>query len=257
MKITVCQLRNDPEELNSDWQKLIAHVQQSRSELVLLPEMPFYPWPCRSRQPDPAIWEASVDTHRRWLGRLGELNKAAVAGSVPILAEGRRFNEAFLCSPRGGYRAVRRKTFLPDEEGFWEASWYERGPVSFPAIDALGTRIGFLICTEMWFGQHARAYGKNDVGLLMVPRATPRSSADKWLAGGRTAAVVSGAFCLSSCLGGTDDNGMQWAGRGWVVEPEEGEVLGVTSRAEPFITLDIDLQVAQKAKLTFPRYVQE
>ena len=257
MNVTVCQLRNDPAELHSDWQQLVAHVRQHRSELVLLPEMPFFPWPCRSRQPDPALWQVSVGTHRQWLDRLGELKASVVAGSVPILAEGRRFNEAFLWSPRDGYRAARRKTFLPNEEGFWEASWYERGPASFPAIEALNTRMGFLICTEMWFGQHARAYGKVGVDLLLVPRATPLTSADKWLAGGRTAAVVSGAFCLSSCLGGTDRHGMQWAGRGWIVEPEEGEVLGVTSSGEPFITLDIDLHLAQKAKQTFPRYVKE
>ena len=48
---------------------------------------------------------------------------------------------------------------------------------------------------------------------------------------------------------------MQWAGQGWIIEPEEGDVLGVTSRSEPFITLDIDLHLAENAKLTFPRYV--
>ena len=44
MKVTVCQLRNDPAELHSDWQQLVAHVRQHRSELVLLPEMTFSPW---------------------------------------------------------------------------------------------------------------------------------------------------------------------------------------------------------------------
>ena len=75
------------------------------------------------------------------------------------------------------------------------------------------------------------------------------------MAGGRTAAVVSGAFCLSSCFGGRDRYGMQWAGRGWIIEPEEGDILAVTSRSQPFITLDIDLQVADRAKQTYPRYV--
>lgn len=257
MRVTVCQLRNDPEQLREDWQELIAHVRQTRSELVLLPEMPFYPWPCRSRQPDPTRWEESVVAHRQWLARLDELDVAAVTGSVPIITEDRRFNEAFLWSAQRGCRPVHRKTFLPDEEGFWEASWYDRGSVSFTACEAVGARLGFLICTEMWFAEHARFYGKDGVHLLLVPRATPFGSADKWLAGGRTAAVVSGAYCLSSCLGGTDRGGMQWAGRGWIIEPEEGEVLAVTTRSDPFMTMDIDLHAAEKAKQTYPRYVTE
>lgn len=257
MKVTVCQLSNDPKQLERDWQGLVAHVRRCRSEFVLLPEMPFYPWPCFSRRPDPARWEASVAAHRQWLERLPELGAAAVAGTIPTISGRQRFNEAFLWSPAGGYRGARQKTFLPEEEGFWESSWYDRGPVEFAAIEGGGVRMGFLICTEMWFAERARAYGRAGIHLLLVPRATPLPSADKWLAGGRTAAVISGAFCLSSCFGGGGRSGMQWAGRGWIIEPEEGDTLALTSRSQPFITLDIDLQVADNAKRTYPRYVAE
>ena len=257
MKVTVCQLSNDPGKLRDDWLALCEHVRSYSSDLVLLPEMPFYPWVCRSRQVDPGAWEASVNAHRRWLDRLEALETDVVAGTMPIIEADRRFNEGFVWLQKSGYRAVHRKTYLPDEDGFWEASWYDRGPVSFAAVEAAGIRLGFMICTELWFGEHARAYGRAGVQLLLVPRATPLSSADKWLAGGRTAAVSAGAFCLSSCFGGTDRHGMRWAGRGWVIEPEEGDVIGVTSRSQPFITLEVDLQVAERAKNTFPRYVPE
>ena len=255
MKVTVCQLHNDPDRLHTDWQALVEHLRHNRSDLVLLPEMPFHPWPCRIRQPDVDLWAASVDAHRQWLGRLEELQAAAVAGTVPVITANRRFNEAFLWSRQDGYRAARQKSILPDEDDFWEASWYHRGPGKFDPVEMGDARLGFLICTEMWFGEHARTYGKAGIHLLLVPRATPLSSADKWLAGGRTAAVVSGAFCLSSCFGGTDRSGMQWAGRGWIIEPEEGDILAVTSASRPFITMDIDLRAAEKAKQTFPRYV--
>jgi len=82
------------------------------------------------------------------------------------------------------------------------------------------------------------------------------ASADKWLAGGRAAAVMCGAFCLSSNRGGLDINGMEWAGQGWIIEPD-GEILGLTSLEDPFVTVDIDLQTAEKAKKTYPRYVLE
>jgi N-carbamoylputrescine amidase len=69
--------------------------------------------------------------------------------------------------------------------------------------------------------------------------------------------VISGAFCLSSNLAGTTADGGDFAGVGWIVEPEEGKILGQTSSAEPFLTVDVDLAEADRAKTTYPRYVQE
>jgi N-carbamoylputrescine amidase len=77
------------------------------------------------------------------------------------------------------------------------------------------------------------------------------------VAGGRTAAVVSGAFCLSSNRGGVDETDLAWGGAAWITEPEEGEVLALTTEEEPFATVDIDLNVAKQAKATYPRYVLE
>jgi N-carbamoylputrescine amidase len=73
--------------------------------------------------------------------------------------------------------------------------------------------------------------------------------------GGQAAAVVSGAFCLSSNLAGKTPQGGDYAGVGWIIEPGEGKVLGLTSEAQPFLTLDIDLAEADRAKATYPRYV--
>src|SRR6185436_14639099 len=90
------------------------------------------------------------------------------------------------------------KYYLPNETGFWEATWYERGDGVFAPIQADGLTIGLMICTDLWFFEKARAYGKHGIHLLANPRATMKSSVDKWLVGGRAAAVTSGAFCLSS-----------------------------------------------------------
>jgi N-carbamoylputrescine amidase len=69
--------------------------------------------------------------------------------------------------------------------------------------------------------------------------------------------VISGAFCLSSNLAGPTSDGGDFAGVGWIVEPEEGEILGRTSSADPFLTVDVNLADADRAKSTYPRYVLE
>ncbi len=255
MKVTVCELRNDLGALQQDWQSLVAHVQSEGSELVLLPEMAFYPWLARTTQVDPAAWQASVEAHDQWMLRFNDLSPAIVAGSRPAIRQGKRLNDGFIWDAETGYSAIHTKCYLPDEEGFWEASWYERGECEFSVEQRNKARLGFLICTDLWFNFHAREYAKQGVHLLVCPRATPEGSVEKWIAGGRTAAVVSGAFCLSSNFGGVSGEGMKWGGGGWIIEPEEGEVLGVTSQEQPFLTVDIDLGVAEKAKRTYPRYV--
>jgi isopenicillin N synthase-like dioxygenase len=45
-------------------------------------------------------------------------------------------------------------------------------------------------------------------------------------------------------------------GHGWIVGPD-GEVLGLTSRKQPFVTVAVDLGKAEIAKKTYPRYVLE
>jgi N-carbamoylputrescine amidase len=250
LRVTACELRT--ERLDEHWAALVEHVRRERSDVVLLPEMGLSPWFARRREFDPAAWRAAVDAHARHLAeRLADLGDAAVLGAAPVERDGRRVNEAFVAGPDGdGVRAAHQKYHLPDEEDFWEASWYERGDGSFEVVEAAGARVGFLVCTEMWFGERARAYGNSGAHLLAIPRCTPRETLDKWLAGGRTAAVVAGAYAASSNHG--DE---RFGGQGWIVDPD-GDVLAVTSREEPFATVDIDLAAAEAAKRTYPRYVE-
>lgn len=256
MKATVCQFGEGKAALEESWAGLVEHVRDQGSDLVLLPEMPFHDWLPAGEEVDVAAWEAAVQVHDHWMSRLRELSPAMVAGSRPVTRAGRRLNEAFLLD-RTGYHGVHDKVYLPDEEMFWEASWYEPGDGSFGVCEAGKARLGFLICTELWFTEHARSYGRRGAHIIACPRATPGTTADKWIAGGRAAAVCSGTWCLSSNRGGLDERGRLWAGAGWIIEPEAGEVLASTSVEEPFVTREISLEAAQAAKNTYPRYVRE
>src|SRR6266545_4072059 len=97
--------------------------------------------------------------------------------------------------------------------------------------------------------ERARAYGKAGAHLLAVPRATPHETLDKWLAGGRAAAVVAGAFALSSNPISRAGAAANLGGQGWIVGPE-GDVLAQTSRERPFATVAFDLDEAERAKQT-------
>ena len=218
---------------------------------MLLPEMPFYPWIAAEVPFELQEWEASVAEHERWVARLSELAPASVLGSRTVA---QRRNEGFAWDSQG-YRAVHEKYYLPEEAGFWEATWYERGEPDFTAVETASIKAGFAICTELWFTEHARHYAQQGIHVLACPRATEKATVDKWIAGGRAAAVMAGAFCISSNRAG-EGSGIHWGGNGWIIDPD-GELLGLTSSDDPFLTLDLDLEAAERAKATYPRYIAE
>ncbi len=253
MKTTITQI--DAGRLETDWQRLRQHVAAQRSQLVLLPEMCFAPWFCAKPKPDAAQWRAAVSAHDQWLARLPELGAEIVIGTAPRDSGDKRFNVAYAWTRSRGLQWLHQKTYLPNDESYWEANWYDRAPIAFQPARLEGVCVGLMICTELWFLQHARAYGKAGIHLLLNPRSTPRGTNAKWLAGGQTAAVVAGAFCLSSNHAG-QAGPLTLGGQGWLCDPD-GVTLATTSAAEPFVTLELDLRRAENAKSTYPRYVDD
>jgi len=256
MRVTVCQIHGRPEDLARDWDDLVKHVQVEASELVLLPEMPFYHWFPVSRQVEDEVWRSAVAAHDEWLGRLPTLTPAIILGTRPAMRDGKRINEGFVWWYPAGCQSRHQKFYLPDEEGYWEATWYERGDGAFTPFEAGEAKIGYQICTDLWFTQHARAFSRKGIHLLAAPRATPAATLDKWIAGGRTAAVISGAFCISSNRISSEDEEADQGGGSWIIDPN-GEVLGLTTKEDPFLTLDLDLSEADRAKKSYPRYVAD
>ena len=251
MKITVCETPNEETEFEKEWGRLARHVAREKSDLVLLPEMPFFHWFAENRKFDRKVWRRAVLEHRLWMARLPELGAPVVLGTRPVDSRGKKLNEGFVWSGKSGSRGVHSKRYLPDEPGFYEASWYDRGDGRFDPFSVAGWKGGFMICSDLWSMASARAYGKNGVDLIAVPRCTGAGSVEKWVAGGRVAAILSGAYCASSNRAGKGSK-VAFGGHGWIIDPN-GEILGLTSKERPFLTAGIDRSKAEKAKSTYPR----
>lgn len=250
MKVTVCQFHDDPKAFEIDWQMLVAHVRIERSDFVLLPEMPFYPWFATSRTFNASVWNAAVAAHEEWEQRLHDLAPAVVAATRPVDFGNERYNEGFVWDEEDGVRGAHAKAYLPDEEGVWEASWYNHATPDFTPLEVKGVNVGFLICTELWCMDQARLYGLEGTQLVLTPRLTSAATLDKWLAAGRVAAVLAGAFGLSSNR--FAESGL-YGGQGWIIDPD-GKVLALTSAAEPAVSATIDLGAVESARKTYPRY---
>jgi N-carbamoylputrescine amidase len=250
MKVTVCQLHDDRKSFADDWQRLVAHVQNEQSALVLLPDMPFYEWSFAKRTFDATTWRAAVHAHDEWEGRLRELAPAVVLGSRPIDFGNERYDEGFAWDSEYGLRSAHAKAYVSDRDGHWESSWYVSATPEFEPI-SLGVRgahgpvsAGFLIGAELWLTEQARLYGMEHVHLLASPRATA-SASEQWLTVGRTAAAVAHTYGLSSNRVGGHPH---FDGHGWIVDPQ-GDVLAITDESSPFASIHLDLsRVADRTR---------
>jgi len=108
--------------------------------------------------------------------------------------------------------------------------------------------VGFQLCTELLFTEPAREIGRSGAHLIAAPRAT--SGHRRWPMAACMAAVMSGCFVASANRRSYDSEA--FAGRSWLVSPD-GEVLGETSADMPFLTVEIALEEATRAKSTYPR----
>jgi N-carbamoylputrescine amidase len=207
--------------------------------------MPFGSWIAAGSAFDEGRWNESVDAHERGMPHLRELGAAVVAGTRPRRIGSLRVNEAFI-----GDEPVHTKQYFPDEEGFYEARWFDAGEQHFRIASAGGLRCGFLICTELMFNEHARHYGRAGAQVILVPRATGRSL-DRWLVAMRMAAIVSGCYVASS-----NRSGGMFGGGGWIIDPS-GSLVAATSEKEPVAFHDIDTELVARAQRDYPCYVRE
>lgn len=248
MRVTVCELPHEPGALAAAWAGLCQHTSRHRSELVLLPEFAMVEPVWEEECFDQARWAAALTQSGAWLERLPELGAMHVVGTRPATIAGRPFNQGYIWSAAGGLTPLRRKFFVPDEPGGWEARWFDRGDPTFPAFHAGAVTFGLNICTELWALETYGDYVENGVDLILSPRATAAATAAKWLSVGVVAAVRSGAFSVSSNR--VDPTGA-CGGVGWIISPQ-GQILATTSPESPFATIDIDLAASATARVGYP-----
>src|SRR5471030_1310500 len=258
MRVTVCELSDNEIRFIEDWTKLKNHLKTYKPDLLLLPEMPFSKWIASEKNADDATKVQSIQKHEKWMKELEQLKVKYTVYSKPVIDGGKFFNTAFVYEKGLGHYKIHTKSLFPEEEHFWEETWYDREEQSsFKLLEYGDIKIGVLLCTEMWFTEHAREYGKQGVDLLLCPRATGMASVNQWIRCGQTLSVISGAYCLSSNRSGQGDNDFQWGGMGWIAKPMSGNTLGITSADEKFITRDIDLSRSRAAKNEYPLYVKD
>jgi len=256
VKVGVCEMTPELDPGSPEWDALRRVLDAEHPELFVLNEMPFGEWVAAAPQFDADAWKRACEAHEEGVRRLDELGCPTVVGSRARELDGRRVNEAFVWTTSGGAVGVHTKQFFPDEEGYYEARWFQGGERHFRVVPAADVQVGFLLCTEVMFNEHARYYGRSGAQLILAPRAVGRASLPRWLVAMKMAAIVSGCYVLTSNRGGADSKGQLFGGCGWVVDPG-GELVAQTSEVTPVVFHEVDTDFVTRAQKEYPCYVSE
>jgi len=254
LKLAVCQLPTNLSHHHAAWKDFVRRLEHAQADLVLLNEMPFGAWIAGAGTFDEDQAAASVEAHRSALPALRKL-RTAVLGSRPVRGKKRLCNEAFLLAD-GIYKPIHHKQYFPQEEGFFEETWFAAERPGFEVAEYRGLRIGVLLCTELMFTEWARHYRRQGAHVIVTPRASG-SSIRHWDAAARMAALVSGCYVLSSNrVSNGAGFGPHFGGHGFAYSPV-GELLKETTAATPVLTVNIDLAVIAEAQRNYPCNVRE
>jgi len=251
MKLSICEFPDEAARKMKAWDALVEHAAAAKPDMVVLPEMPFCEWIFVGDAVDPVFWRSAMTAHDKMIDKFGELACDRVMSSRPVEEGGHRFNEAFLWSKASGYQPIRRKWYLPDVTLARETVWFDRGDRNFAPIPVGRLRVGVQLCSEIMFPEHAREIGFADAHLIVHPRAS--GGGRRWRAACEMSAISSGCYVVSANRRSYDRD--LFTGGSWLISPEAAN-LGETTTEQPFITAQIDVAVAEKAKTTYPRDLQ-
>jgi N-carbamoylputrescine amidase len=246
VRITVCEFPDEQEFKERAWAALANYVGAVGPNIVILPEMPSCDWIFVGDAIDNALWRKAVEQHDAMIARLSELACRWIMSSRPVEENARHFNEAFIWSAADGYRPVRRKWYLPEAPIARERSGLIRETFAPVRLDTMC--VGFQLCSEMMFTEHAQDMGFDGAHLVVQP-----GRADMLRVGGslrKMSAIASGGYVASANRRSLRRD--HFAGGSWVLSPD-AHALYETTKERPFAPAEIDLAAAERAKHQYPR----
>jgi len=238
----------------SQWQDIKAQVCAAQADILITNEMPFGVWRPVDETFDREEAQKWVEEHEQSLDALGSLEVGAIISSRPLLIGDRLANEGFSLE-NGQYTPLHHKHYFPSEQGWHEASWFDKELAGFTVHQISGVNIALLLCTELMMNEEARFYGQKGADLIAVPRASGMNILN-WEAACAMASVVSGAYVVSSNrVGETAPYTPEFGGHGLAYAPG-GKRLANTDKNNNLKVIELDIEQSKYAKTQYPCHLR-
>jgi len=247
--ISTCEFPDRADLAAGMWRRLAVELGKRPVDLLVLPELAGVDSFWSSPTFDEAVWSRATATHATLDEQLRRIAARRIVGTRAVADGARRWNETFLWTPERGLLRGRAKALLPQQEGGWEETWFDRGSQDAQPVRDGALCFSELVCTELMVSTAARRLGQSGVQVIAAPRAT--GGHPRWEVASRMTAIAAGAFVVTA-----NRRGARLAGGSWIVAPD-GDILARTNLSAPIISHEIDLALVDSARLTYPRNVRD
>ena len=247
--ISTCEFPDQADMAAGMWRRLAIEIGKKPVDLLVLPELAGVDSFWSSPTFDEAVWRHAAATHAALEEHLRPIAARRIVGTRAVAEGAKRWNETFLWTPERGLVRGRAKALLPQQEGGWEETWFDRGSQYPEAVRDGEFCFSEMVCTELMVSTAARGLGQSGVQVIAAPRAT--GGHPRWEVAARMTAIAAGAFVATA-----NRRGATLAGGSWIVGPD-GDILARTDESAPIVSLEIDLALVDRARLTYPRNVRD
>jgi len=247
--VAACEFPDRADLATGMWRRLAVELGKSPVDLLVLPELAGVDSFWSSPTFDEAVWCQAAAAHETLEEHLRPIAAKRIVGTRAVAEGTKRWNETFLWTPERGLVRGRAKALLPQQEGGWEETWFDRGSQYPEAVRDGAFCFSEMVCTELMVSTAARGLGQSGVQVIAAPRAT--GGHPRWEVAARMTAIAAGTFVVTA-----NRRGARLAGGSWIVAPD-GDILARTNVSVPIVSLEIDLGLVDSARLTYPRNVRD
>ncbi|MEE2668465.1 MAG: carbon-nitrogen hydrolase family protein [Gemmatimonadota bacterium] len=231
----------------------LAHARAGGASMAVLPELPLNPWSPATRVPRDEDTEPPKGSRQQIMAEAAAKVGVALLGGVIVTDPdtGQRHNTAILYDNRGQELGWYRKVHLPEEEGYWETSHYVPGREPPKVIPAPGITVGIQICSDINRPHGSQLLRSQGAEVLLVPRATPSETYERWRLVLRANALMADTYLLSVNRPGPEFD-VDIGGPSLAVAPD-GEVL--YEGTDPVAIVELEAYRAGQAVEEYPGYL--
>jgi len=183
MKLAIAQINTTVGDLEGNIARIIdaaRSVADQKPDLIVYPELTVCGYPPRDILYDAsfveAVQHATKDLARQAKG-LPPLLVGSFAPASHRIYEHPSLNNVAYLMQNGEMKVAQIKQLLPVYDVFYEPRWFLPGDKTLPPIEIAGTKVGVIICEDMWDeeypvhpGADLKAMGAE---LLICPSASP------------------------------------------------------------------------------------
>ena len=234
--------------------QMLVQAKQEGADLAVLPEM------CCCPYENSAFVRYAMPENAPFLQGIAEMAGAlglyVVAGSVPLAADGRIYNAAFVYDNKGSCIARHRKTHLfdinvPGGQYFMESDTFTAGR-DVTTFDTPWSRMGLMICYDIRFPELSRLLALEGVKAILVPAAFNMTTGPAhWEMSFRMRALDNQVF-LAGCAPARDLQSSYTAWGHSIVTDPWGSVVAELDENEGILTAELDFARLEQVRAELP-----